>query len=170
MNHPSPSLRSSQKYFHLPAFMLLSTNTSITAQHQTGSSITNIIFWLETTHWTYSFPPPCLCGRRKPHTFKGTTCISWILQLHRCHTFSWLSYLQSHAANHADLSLWSHFFFFLAVGYGVSQQEGPREILRGASVPFLAQLHPGQGRTWANPSWTASLLLPCYRAACLTSL
>lgn len=112
MNQPLPSLRSFLRNISTfqPSCCLVPTHL---LQYKTSSSIPNITFWRETTHWTYS-PPPCFSRRRKPSMLKGTTRISWILQLHGHCTFSWLSYLWSHTANHAAFSLWSHLFWQLA--------------------------------------------------------
>lgn len=56
-----------------------------------AAPLTSSFGWRPHTELTHS--PPCLSRRRKLSMLKGTTYISWILQLHRHCTFSILAFI-----------------------------------------------------------------------------
>lgn len=86
MNQPLPSLRSFLRNISTfqPSCCLVPTHL---LQYKTSSSITNITFWRETTHWTYSFPAALLLQEKKAqhaqrhHSYLLDITAPWTLHL-----------------------------------------------------------------------------------------
>lgn len=128
----------SSKYFHLLVFTFFSTNTSIMVQHNNSSSITNMISWLETTHWINFF----VChiaspGEQSPASSKASFVSP-----------GYYSSVDTAPSPGIFLSMvtYSKSGWFLT-GKPLFWQFAAsceRKILHTVSVPFLAQLHPKQ--------------------------
>lgn len=93
MNHPLPSLRPSLRNISTsqPSRCLVLTHLLWYNIRLAAAPLTSSFGWRPHTELTHS--PPCPSRRGKPSMLKSTSCISWILQLHRHCTFSLLAFI-----------------------------------------------------------------------------
>lgn len=125
MNHPLPSLRSPLRNISTshPSCCLILMHLLQYKIRLAGTSLSSFGWRPHTELFHASLP--CLSRRRKPNVFKGTTCISWIFQLHGHCTFSCF-YIYGHI--HADFSLLSHFFWQLARDFHNNKAQGKYSV------------------------------------------